>query len=139
VTHLTIIAHSQGTMIAVDVLTLTGLDPTSKDEISGWLKKLKGFHLITMGSPLSHLYQHYFPGRYAPFTDPSWNDLKAQIRNWINIYRIDDYVGTHIQNDPRDWPDGPRNFPISPGGHTGYWELREIFMHPEVRKALPGT
>jgi hypothetical protein len=137
VTHLTIIAHKQGTVIAVDVLSLSGLDQATRDDISDKLGNLQGFHLITMGSPLTHLYQHYFPGRYPSFTSPVWNGFRDQIRNWVNIYRIDDYVGTHVEVNAA-WPHQPQNRPITAGGHTGYWELEEVFRHADVRQALPG-
>lgn len=144
VTHLTIISHSQGTMIAVNVLSLFGLDQATRNKISGRLQDLHEFHLITMGSPLSHLYQYYFPGRYPSFTSSLWNDLRDQLQdcNWVNIYRIDDYVGTHIHQvgpERPNWPglNRPLNVPITSGGHTKYW-AKDVFDRPEMKEALPG-
>jgi hypothetical protein len=78
-----------------------------------------------MGSPITYLYQHYFPHRYPPlFVDgqlnPEWgSQLNRTVREWINIYRIDDFVGTRVTGGP----DFPRNaWPIGTGGHTGYWK-----------------
>lgn len=125
VTHLTVVAHSQGTMIAIDVLWL------------GWTRRLlEGVNvgLVTMGSPFTHLYQHYFPERYPPLfasddpETPSWGEgLAATVDAWINIYRIDDYIGTRV-----DGRKGfPENHPTStPGGHMNYWS------DPEALKAM---
>ncbi|WP_431205850.1 hypothetical protein ACQ86E_13870 [Bradyrhizobium betae] len=55
--RLDIVSHSQGTMIAIDLIDLRG---------EGWLKGLpaeSGIGLVTMGSPYTHLYGHYFPPR----------------------------------------------------------------------------
>jgi hypothetical protein len=130
VKHLTIVAHSQGTMIAIDVLWLE------------WAaNRLRGIDvdLVTMGSPLTHLYQHYFPDRYPPLFEasnlnPDWGThLTGTVKRWVNIYRVDDFVGTHV--------DGHGTFPINvciqAGGHTGYWS------EPEALRAmsayLPGA
>jgi len=139
VTHLTVIAHSQGTVISADVLSLCGMDDATKLIFSHELDRLTALHLVTMGSPLTHLYQHYFPGRYGRFKDGSWEDLKAHMRNWVNLYRVDDYIGTYIDQDDPTWVYRPRNVPIAAGGHTGYWNQKEVFDHEEILNALPGA
>jgi hypothetical protein len=129
VTHLTVVAHSQGTMIAIDVLWLT------------WTRRLLEnvqVRLVTMGSPFTHLYQHYFPARYPPLfaSHDAWGvGLAATLKAWINIYRIDDYIGTWV-----DGRDGfPENHPTpTPGGHINYWsdpEALEI-MAPYLPQGL---
>jgi len=139
VTHLTVIAHSQGTVISVDVLSLCGMEDATKLRFSHELDQLTASHLVTMGSPLTHLYQHYFPGRYGRFRDGSWTDLKDHMRNWVNLYRVDDYIGTFIDEDDPTWVYRPRNVPIAAGGHTGYWNQKEVFDHDEILNALPGA
>lgn len=117
VTHVTIVAHSQGTITAIDVLWL---------EWTANLLAGKEVYLVTMGSPFNHLYQHYFPHRYPPlfkdekFNENDWGSLRKTIRTWTNIYRIDDFIGTRIDGDPaRQFP---TNRCLSTGGHTRYWE-----------------
>jgi hypothetical protein len=130
VTHLTVVAHSQGTMIALDVLWLE------------WTaNRLRGVDvdLVTMGSPFSHLYQYYFPDRYPPLFEgtnlnPDWGaHLTSTVRRWVNIYRVDDFVGTHV--------DGTETFPINicipAGGHTGYW--CQIEALEAMGACLPGA
>jgi hypothetical protein len=121
VSHVTIVAHSQGTITALDMLSLD------------WAARLlagKEVNLITMGSPFTHLYQHYFPHRYPPlFVDGNeptraWgSSLRQTIRVWTNTYRADDFIGSRIAGD------GAAQFPINrclaPGGHTAYWQQRE--------------
>ena len=144
ITHLTIVSHSQGTMIAVDVLSLTGLSSTSRATMTARLKTLAEFHLVTMGSPLTHLYQHYFPFRYPPLTDHRWGGLKHTVKHWINVYRVDDYVGTFITPVP-DWMNSSGmgsaliNVPIDPGGHVAYWRQPAVFSLTPIKEVLPGS
>jgi len=54
-------------------------------------------------------------------------NLAPRTGRWINLYRIDDYVG--------HWLDTPRsaaveNRPLKPGGHLDYWK------EPEVAEAI---
>lgn len=64
-----------------------------------------------MGSPYTHIYQHYFSRDYQ---QPG--NLEIAVNRWLNIFRCDDYIGTHIDG-PDAWPE---NIPITPGGHTDY-------------------
>lgn len=118
-------------MIAIDVLWLE------------WAaNRLRGIDvdLVTMGSPFTHLYQHYFPDRYPPLFDGSdlnrrdWGThLPSTVQRWLNIYRVDDFVGTHI-----DGSEGfPTNICIPAGGHTGYWRQREALC--AISACLPGA
>ncbi len=92
---------------------------------------------------MTHLYQHYFPTRYASLSDHCWGGLKSIVRRWVNVYRLDDYVGTDIEPVPT-WTRKPTNapvlvnVPIGPGGHVGYWRQPEVFEFPQVRDTLPG-
>ncbi|HEY1376465.1 MAG TPA: hypothetical protein VGF55_06705 [Gemmataceae bacterium] len=123
VTHLAVVAHSQGTVIAVDVL--------AKRQNQRLFKGLADLRLVTMGSPLTHLYQHYFPKRYPPLWERCWRLLFYRVRTWVNVYRRDDFVGMDIDFPavPPPWWDAKqpfpyRNVPLGPGGHTGYWMQR---------------
>jgi hypothetical protein len=140
VTHLTVVSHSQGTVIAIDLLCL-----------GGTLRLLEGHpvrevNLVTMGSPFTYLYQYYFPNRYPPlFDDPEarvfntkgWFALRRAVHRWLNAYRVDDFIGTHIDGDGSHNA-FPVNHPLDTGrGHTGYWYQPEVL--DAVKPYLPGA
>ncbi|MDB5575625.1 MAG: hypothetical protein JWR80_801 [Bradyrhizobium sp.] len=117
--RLDIVSHSQGTMIAIDLIDIRGAQ---------WLKGLPagsgGIGLVTMGSPYTHLYGNYFPSSFQKVGDrPNLANRKdgGLLRDWLNIFRIDDFVGTHIGKGV--WP---REFPVHPNGHTNYWVDRGV-------------
>lgn len=112
--YITVISHSQGTIIATQMLA----DTRVQRRING-----RPVTLITMGAPVTHIYQRYFPEMFT--VDPK--QLQA---DWFNIFRQDDFVGTRIEGDLFD---DARNFPVPPGGHTGY------FTDYHVWKILTGT
>ena len=124
VTHLTVVAHSQGSVTAIDVLWL---------EWAANLLAGKVVYLITMGSPFTHLYQYYFPHRYPPLfvgptrsqLNPLWGSwIQKTVRSWANIYRVDDFIGTHIEGDGAG--NFPRNYCVAAGGHTWYWREQGV-------------
>lgn len=124
--EIVIISHSQGTVVAVEVLRDGLLDAflTMKD-----MKKLS---LVTMGSPVGHIYSHYFPTRFGLI-----DHMKGKISGWTNIYRIDDFVGTEIGDKDGDWP---VNRPVEPKGHTGYWaddQVRAILEETVLDELKP--
>jgi hypothetical protein len=118
--RLDIVSHSQGTMIAIDLLAIRGED---------WLKGLpndcRGIGLVTMGSPYTHLYNHYFPSSFRPIGDcAKLQPGGGVLREWLNIFRIDDFVGTHIGKGVVGvWPE---EYPVPPNGHTNYWVDRGV-------------
>ncbi len=111
--RLDIVSHSQGTVIALDVLRRHG---------ARWGRMANGtprqLTLVTMGSPWRHIYHQYFPARFA--VPPP---LPPQVAAWTNIFRVDDFIGTHV----RDTPDG--EIAVGPGGHTNYWTDAEVRPH----------
>lgn len=109
--RLIVIAHSQGTVIAAQALQEVG--PTETPTF-----------LVTMGSPLTHIYGQYFANGF------DMADLPRQTRRWINIYRCDDFVGTEVRLPG----DRVENHRVAPGGHTGYWTDAHVWM--TVRKIL---
>ena len=125
--ELAIVSHSQGTVVAIDVLANDG---------RSWLKLLPEnaqLALVTMGSPYTHVHHHYFPGSFAAHKlrkeiGPVEN--KGVLSRWINIFRIDDFVGTHIDADA-NWP---KEHPVAPNGHTYYWTDENVF--PLLREFL---
>jgi hypothetical protein len=138
VTRLSVVSHSQGTIIAVDVFSLSSMTRVYKDWLTGRLDQVGKLNLITMGSPLTHLYQHYFPDRYDPLASPAWADLRDTLARWVNIYRIDDYIGTFVEVPAQGWP--APNRPIHAGGHTEYWDQPAVFQAVCAREphSLPG-
>jgi hypothetical protein len=116
-THLAVLAHSQGTIVSLDVLR--------QEVSSNKIQHLKDVTLLTMGSPFTHLYQHYFPRQYPPLGEEYWGHLRTRVQRWVNLYRIDDFVGTHVKGVDDSWP---RNHPLPVGGHTNYWREREVLV-----------
>jgi hypothetical protein len=120
---LTIVCHSQGTVIAIEVLNSPKLT---------WMKeRFREVNLVTMGSPFSHIYQHYFSHQYPPLDRPYWSPIRQRVDYWYNIFRVDDYVGTAI-----DFPESLRtssgfrcfNLPIDRHGHNEYWTDKQVIQ-----------
>lgn len=139
-----VIAHSQGTIVAVDELAAVGPGATESPFRRGTFgadaerayANLFGSTpttLVTMGSPLGHIYQHYFGHLYPDGTDAHWRPLRTRLAAWHNIHRTDDFVGTTIpQFDPhREFPE---DHDVGLGGHTGYWT--DVKALTVVRKIL---
>jgi hypothetical protein len=126
-THLLVIAHSQGSIIA--------LEEMRKGRWRRTCDGLQSSGILTFGCPLTHLYQHYFPFLYGDVAQGRWEMLRNNIEFWLNIYRSDDYVGTYIDSSDPNWP---TNIPLPPGeglnGHTLYWEA-DVFR--AIRQVLP--
>jgi hypothetical protein len=82
-----------------------------------------------MGSPFTHLYQHYFSNHYPPLDQPFWSTLRRNVDCWFNIFRVDDFVGTSIV-----FPESLRssggfncqNFPVKRCGHNNYWSDKQV-------------
>jgi pimeloyl-ACP methyl ester carboxylesterase len=131
--ELIVVAHSQGTQIAIEVLNDPELD---------WLKnRFRSVRLITMGSPFTNLYQHYFGHIYPALDSPYWASLRQRLDQWANIFRIDDPVGTEIDFSPLHHCDGVcgksdgheltgpvkvSNHAVGCRGHVQYWTDREV-------------
>ena len=114
------VTHSQGTVVAIDTLG---------EDARDWLSILPAgsvMKLVTMGSPYTHVHRHYFPDSF-PAIDTLPNlapiNAKGSLTGWINIFRIDDFVGTFI--DPQGkWP---QEHPVPANGHTYYWVDENVF------------
>ena len=134
--ELVVISHSQGTMAAIETLNDKDLD---------WLNNsFRTVTLVTLGSPFSHLYQHYFAHLYPALDEPFWVYLNQRVDRWVNIFRVDDYVGNEI-NFPAPIRIEPQpyraetqafsnqteyqNIPVGPRGHINYWADREVLQH----------
>jgi hypothetical protein len=147
--RLTFVTHSQGTMITLDVLWQTAAARLLKPGAAP-----RQVYLITMGSPITHLYQHYFPERYPDLfvggaLNPLWGTtLTATVDDWLNLFRVDDFVGTTVKGGrvmglPAPGFVGPilQLFPDNdyldePGGHTRYWNATDVYT--KIKGYLPG-
>jgi hypothetical protein len=135
-------------MAAIEVLN---------DPELAWLKNsFARVSLVTMGSPLTNLYQYYFRHLYPPLTHRSWKELKSRVDRWINIFRIDDYVGNEIDFPAMTETARPlafsaaapppafTNHAVGLRGHVLYWCDRqvleilksEIFRDDSVERAV---
>jgi hypothetical protein len=132
---LTIISHSQGTMIGIEVLN----DP----ELAWLNSSFSSVRLVTMGSPFTHIYQHYFGHLYPSLDSEAWLPLRTRLDRWLNIYRRDDFVGTRIDfplaSDEHDTGHilpvdtlGVQsrclcsNHAVGLRGHMNYWSDRDV-------------
>ena len=136
--ELVMVAHSQGTVDVIETLNDPEMD---------WLRNSFGkITLVTMGSPVTHLYQHYFGHFYPPFSDRFWSTLHQQVDRWVNIFRVDDFVGLdidfgHLPQTHQDSVSMNRisessqckiqiahcsNHPVGARGHVNYWADAEV-------------
>ena len=135
--ELVIISHSQGTVVSLETLNRLESKPLRQ--------KFSHITLVTMGSPFSHLYQHFFPHYYPSLDSPQWQALQKNLDCWVNIFRIDDPVGTSIDfpqgflyqpNRAGSTPlrSGCSNRPVGGRGHINYFNDREVLdiIHSEL-------
>ena len=121
--RLVIVAHSQGTVIALDELSHSNFGRERE-----WLRS-HDVQLITMGSPASHIFQYYFPVAYPPWKDSSyWGELNERVKGWLNLYRANDFVGTtmSIKDDDPLFNVFEEIEVREKGGHTNYWRDRQV-------------
>ncbi|MEM8698801.1 MAG: hypothetical protein AAGF44_06490, partial [Pseudomonadota bacterium] len=117
-----VVAHSQGTVVALDVLR--------DGKVADLIGPDRPWKLITMGSPYTHIYGKYFP---RDFKLPG--RMATGLSAWTNIFRIDDFVGTHIgPQDGKAISDWPKEYAVGPRGHTNYWV--DIEVVPILREQL---
>ena len=115
---LTIVSHSQGSMVAIEVLN---------DEELDWIRdRFDQINLVTMGSPFGHIYQQYFAHFYPPLDAPEWERLNRRLDRWLNIFRIDDFVGTRIEYPAAEMEGRFTNHAVQRKGHMFYWRDRQV-------------
>jgi hypothetical protein len=156
--HLVIVSHSQGTVIAIEAIAAEGCRWRQMLGDGGTLQ------LVTMGSPYTHIYNTYFPSVFesvdqrpelgkreetSPPLDCEAEKRGPVLEEWINIFRRDDFVGTHIdtmrhlgkRNAGWNWP---REIAVGPRGHTNYWTDSAVFplisrlVEPEMSDGKAG-
>ncbi len=106
--QLTLVTHSLGTMIAFDAI---------KHGILSQLN-IKTIKIVTMGSPMSNIFETYFPSIYGQ--DKGWA-IPEGIAT-INLYRTNDYVGGNL----KEHLNINQQTAYLPEGHFGYFSDEEI-------------
>jgi hypothetical protein len=125
------VAHSQGSVVAYDYLLERG---PLYAEIGG-----RSPRFLSFGSPLGHIYQKYFYeyGSGGVVLD----GLRGRLERWVNLYRVDDYIGGCIEE-----PFGLEidNRAVTIGGHTNYWsesylaEALDKLIRSRLTATMPG-
>jgi len=102
--------------------------------------------MVAHSPPVTHLYQHYFGHFYPRFSDRFWSTFHQHVDRWVNIFRVDDFVGLdidfgHLPQTPEDCiamneRSGPNqcqlhfahcsNHPVGARGHVNYWADVEV-------------
>jgi hypothetical protein len=106
--RIVIVSHSQGTAIAAHGLGVLLIEGCAVVPVG--LNGVK-VRMITMGSPIKHLYKYYMPDRYSI-------QKPHAVTHWLNIHRIDDFIGMSIDSTEKNYP---KNIAIGRGGHSNYW------------------
>ncbi len=118
--RLVFFGHSQGTVILHDYLFNHGnfVDPRHYQLLAG----IDQIDVITIGSPLTHIYRYYFrdyDSTVAP--EPGDAPLIGKIKSWTNLWRVDDPIGQNV-----DYLESISNVGLGPGGHTYYWKENQV-------------
>lgn len=108
------LAHSQGSVVIYDYLRRAGGNP----ELGG-----AAASFISCGSPLGTIYQTYFY-EYGQ-GNPSREGRSINARRWVNLYRVDDYIGGAVTG-PEDIEFS--NVILAPGQHRHmyYWSENAV-------------
>lgn len=126
------VAHSQGSVIAFDFLRAGDLCPE--------LAEVGEIHVVTLGSPLSHIYGHYFDEYERPVEA---SVLPGNVRSWTNMWRIDDPIGNEVKV-----VQGALivNRTLGLGGHVNYWTepkvrrlIADLIKSPVTRRFTPAA
>lgn len=114
--RIVLVGHSQGSVVLFDYMQ----DRHPYVAAMGCEKPA----MLTFGAPLQGIYQKYFH-EYEGDNGPE--ALRGRLSRWLNLYRVDDYVGGPIED-----LDNPalENVAMRAGGHMDYWR------EPDVARAL---
>ncbi len=107
--------HSQGSVIVHDYLLNHDdlINPSKYDA----LESVSQIDVITIGSPLTHIYRHYFMDYDGVDENVVGGVLGPKIRSWTNMWRVDDPIGREVNVLAMI-----DNVGIGPGGHMYYWK-----------------
>lgn len=120
------LTHSQGSVIVYDYLSSDNLP-------SPLLTAASEIHVVSLGSPISHLYQYYFR-EYYELREKVVPVPIGNLISWTNMWRVDDAIGDKVSLG-KLCP--VVNRPLGPGGHSNYWRdenvrhlIRELILTP---------
>jgi len=154
-----IFAHSQGTMITVDLLRFLQVE---RDSELLFLDTADRIRLFTMGCPLRQLYGLRFPhiydwarhsgnprpGHDLPANQPPDPSRLLSVGKWVNAYRSGDYVGRNLWRSEKDADvyeigsvvEDPqktrREFCIGGGAHIHYWDKTALRIAAELDELI---
>jgi hypothetical protein len=111
--RIVLVAHSQGAVILYDYLG------SKEDEED--LSRTSRLDVVTVGSPLTHLYQYYFD-EYSR-KPKTVSEMNAKLASWTNLWRVDDPIGNRTVIGS---PDFVTNIELPPGGHIDYWREARV-------------
>ena len=120
--EIVIVSHSQGTVISVEALRGGRL----RARMQSADVAPRNIDLVTMGSPTSHLYGFYFAKEFDLSSPHPSHDVTNGIESWLNIYRLDDFVGMDVTGPNETFP---KNEWVPAQGHTNYWTDDCVLQH----------
>ncbi len=97
---LTVVAHSQGTMLAVAALAPRRAPGQAA---STEPRRSNVTHLVTAGSPLRSLYMNAFPAYVDDTLVARTSEALAPDGRWTNVFRFTDHVGRSLFVDENAW------------------------------------
>jgi len=121
VDRLIFVGHSQGSVILYDYLRNTDSLLRRDHLVTDALFAVQSIDILTLGSPLSHIYKHYFHDYSEPLQQATSPTLMSKANRWVNMWRVDDPIGHQV-----DLLDGIANICLPPGGHVDYWREDEV-------------
>ena len=111
--RLIFVTHSQGTVIAIDYLRAR--------HKNGTLDGVKRIDVVTLASPLTHVYRHYFHDYLWDLPGPG--ALHPKLASWINMWRVDDPIGNRVDAIEGGFV---YNETLGEGGHVNYWKEKRV-------------
>lgn len=142
---LVIIAHSQGTVLTVELFRY--LDYIGFSQFKAW-----PISLFTMGCPLRQLYNLRFPDVYdwvgrCPEEAAVTLNPTSNIYMWSNAYTTGDYIGRNLWTggDAIYKPRGSQSIDcrrseicVGEGGHIRYWDWRTDQIAKSLDRLIAG-
>lgn len=125
VDRLVFLAHSQGTVIMHDYLVNHDDLIERRGVEDDRLKHVQSIDILTVGSPLKHLYRYYFDDYDRTYEAAAESgQLMAKVNTWTNMYRVDDPIGQDV-----NLHHAIDNIGLAPGGHVNYWREAPVCEH----------
>jgi len=150
--RIVLVAHSLGTVIVTDLLTMQRSENPDRPDLA--------IDLVTAGSPLRRLIHRMMPHRMdaPPVVRRTLRAVRGvRVKRWFNCFRAHDIVGKALSDPPSGLPWRERRFgwgdsaeaiserPLQPGrglpnGHSNYWSdsrFLEVIGREVIEPLLP--